>query len=304
MQMNTSSSPKEFNFVLCPSFHGASLLAILLNNHSKIVSLGDTIPTRKTRDFNCSCGQLIADCTFWSRIENTQRQYNHPRSDHIAPLLPDLSVNNIERINRINEHFQRFFSIWNLFPLKSKKFKQSVEAFCKDVLAMHNKQVFIDGTKDINRCLCIKHLFSERIRIIHLIRDPRGYVTSLRRNIPEIKDSPSVGSKMWKGFHETILNVFPQMNNCDYLPVFYENLSVNPRSEMKRIFEFLGVTEENVFSHPKEPHHIIGNKMIAKFDGKVKEDSGWKEIMPLKEQEKVIRDCEPIASLLHYNLGD
>ena len=112
-RMDKYDFPKQFNFVLCPSFHGASLLAILLNNHSKIISLGDTIPTRKTADFSCSCGRLIENCTFWSHIEDTQRKYNHSHSEHIAPLLPKLSVSTIERINRLNEHFQKFFSIWN-----------------------------------------------------------------------------------------------------------------------------------------------------------------------------------------------
>ena len=78
---------------------------------------------------------------------------------------------------------------------------------------------------------------------------------------------------MWKGFHGTVLQSFTEVNNCKYLPVFYENLSLQPRSEMKRIFKFLGLEEENVFSPPKEPHHIIGNRMIGKFNGDIKLDS-------------------------------
>ena len=31
-------------FVVCPSFHGATLLALLLNNHSQISALGDMLP--------------------------------------------------------------------------------------------------------------------------------------------------------------------------------------------------------------------------------------------------------------------
>ena len=294
--------PKQFNFVLSPSFHGASLLAILLNNHSKIISLGDTIPTRKTEDFSCSCGSLVKGCTFWRRIEDTQRQYNYPRSEHIAPLLPDLSLSAIERINRLNEHFQKFFSIWNFFPQKSRSFRKSVKAFHAETTSFHRKKVFIDGTKDINRCLCIKHIVSDKIRVIHLIRDPRAYITSLRRNFPKIENHSTLGSEMWKGFHGTVLQSFTGVDNCKYLPVFYENLSLQPRSEMKRIFNFLDLGEENVLSPPKKPHHIIGNRMITKFSGNIKQDSEWKRIMRLDEQEAILKRCDPIASLFHYRL--
>ena len=302
--MDKRNLPKQFNFVLSPSFHGASLLAILLNNHSKIISLGDTIPTRKTEDFSCSCGRSIEGCTFWSHIEETQRKYNHSRSEHIAPLLPRLSLSTIERINRLNEHFQKFFSIWSFLPKISQNFRKSVESFYTEATSFHRKKVFIDGTKDINRCLCIKHIVSDKIRVIHLIRDPRAYITSLRRNFPRIENHSTLGPEMWKGFHGTVLQSFIRMDNCEYLPVFYENLSLKPLSEMKRIFKFLGLDEENVFCPPKEPHHIIGNKMIAKFNGDIKQDSEWKKIMHLDEQEAILKRCEPIASLFNYQLAE
>ena len=105
---------------------------------------------------------------------------------------------------------------------------------------------------------------------------------------------------MWKGFHSLVLHFFPGMKDCDYLPVYYENLSKNPTFEMKRIFEFLGLAYQDVFSKPVTPHHIIGNKMIIQFDGQVKEDTEWKGILDTKEQREILEHCEPFSSLLNY----
>ena len=54
----------------------------------------------------------------------------------------------------------------------------------------------------------------------------------------------------------------------------------------------------------QEPHHIIGNRMIAKFNGDIKQDSEWKRIMHLDEQEAILKHCEPIASLFNYRLAE
>ena len=198
MKDSRNDNVDEFNFVLCPSFHGASLLAILLNNHPSILSLGDTAPARATTDFSCSCGTIIKDCEFWKLIYSSQRYYNHARSDHIIPLLPDLETKSIERINRLNENYRRLLDPWRLVPFAGKKFKQSIELFTKVALDFHGKNIFVDGTKDINRCLSIKNIAKKKIRVIHLIRDPRGYLKSLRKNIPEEEIDLKSASNMWK----------------------------------------------------------------------------------------------------------
>jgi len=304
MKETLNDTIDEFNFVLCPSFHGASLLAILLNNHPSVLSLGDTAPTRATTDLSCSCGSIIKDCEFWKLIYSTQRPYNHARSDYIIPLLPNLETKNIERINRLNENYRKLFAPWRLFPFAGGNFKKSVDLFTKTALNFHDKSIFVDGTKDINRCLSIKNITNKKIKVIHLIRDPRGYLRSLRKNTPQKKIDLKNASNMWKGFHSLALHFFPQMQNCRYLPVYYENLALRPGPEMERIFDFLGVPYHDIFNKPESPHHLIGNRMIVSFDGKIRQDMEWQDFLSPGEQAKLIEYCEPISSLLGYGVGN
>lgn len=88
----------DLNFVLYPSFHGVALLALLLNNHSKISCLGDTIPTRKF-DQVCSCGKKVSVCEFWLSIRsrlNTDQYLREYQNDSKQPQIYNKQKNKSE----------------------------------------------------------------------------------------------------------------------------------------------------------------------------------------------------------------
>ena len=63
---------------LCPSYHGATLLSLILGNHSKVEALGDTVPTTAF-NHQCGCGNYVAECDFWkglaTRIPDRGREH-------------------------------------------------------------------------------------------------------------------------------------------------------------------------------------------------------------------------------------
>ena len=79
-----------FNFVFCPPYHGATLLACLLNNHTKVSSLGDTLPERGHLDYFCSCGAQIRNCQFWNELGRKTNAERFPREKKLLPLVPRL----------------------------------------------------------------------------------------------------------------------------------------------------------------------------------------------------------------------
>jgi len=71
-------------FVLAPSFHGATLVSLILSNHKNIVALGDTLPTLSF-DQGCGCGKLVSECNFWQSLKQDVPENG---THHILPEYP------------------------------------------------------------------------------------------------------------------------------------------------------------------------------------------------------------------------
>lgn len=63
-------------FVLSPSYHGATLLAKLLNAHPELTALGDTYPSNAF-DQVCGCGEYVSACPFWQGIKKDTDAARH-----------------------------------------------------------------------------------------------------------------------------------------------------------------------------------------------------------------------------------
>src|SRR5687767_3354981 len=69
--------------LLCPSYHGATLLSLVLGNHSRILAMGDTIP--KDMRGRCGCGLRRRECPFWIRL---YAESGPDRGGAIIPAIP------------------------------------------------------------------------------------------------------------------------------------------------------------------------------------------------------------------------
>ena len=84
VRISTVTRP-QLAFLACPSYHGATLLALALNNHPAIVAAGDTVPQRAHLDYYCSCRAQIGDCAHWRAVLARTALYRGKGNS----LLPD-----------------------------------------------------------------------------------------------------------------------------------------------------------------------------------------------------------------------
>lgn len=292
-------------FVVTYAFHGATLLSLLLNNHSRISALGDTNPSREF-DQGCPCGEHVSTCPFWQTVAGRTRADRFARLDTMLPLLPwPLENNRLEgravplsrlpALNRIlGRAAARAFDValpvlWRSGHRPVESYVDVWRSFYATVRELHGTTLVVDGMKSSRKAaLLARELGGEfDVRVIHLVRDPRGFVNSWWRHHGRSDDARTLAWR-WTDVHsrnEQLASVAP------YRLVRYSDLAADPEGVIGSLLEFLGVPGERVVDSPRyaHKHHLIGNNMLVSFDGVVNPDERWRAELTSEEQQTILR---------------
>jgi hypothetical protein len=291
-------------FVVCPSFHGATLLGLLLNNHSEVSALGDTLPYRGAGNL-CACGEPVDRCSFWEGVSSGLEASRFASLPTLLPILPwplarrqaEGGVVRLSRSTRLNRLTGRVAGklvdlgapiAWRLRPTLVSDFTALCRSLYCMVLDAHGTSVLIDGSKSWRRAALLAQALQPTadVNIVHLVRDPRGFASSCRRHYGGgLRES----AWLWSDLHrrmESLRALVP------YFLMRYEDLCSTPEMELRRLFDFLQIAPEPVVAAPKYPqkHHLIGNNMLRVFDGRIKLDTRWRTELTTTEQSTVL-DC-------------
>ncbi|MFC1669975.1 hypothetical protein ACFL20_06235 [Spirochaetota bacterium] len=261
---------KKIYFVLCPPYHGATLIAKYLNAHPNVVSLGDAYPSNEY-DQMCGCSSRVSKCSYWNSIKNNINAKKYEDEKSLLPLYNKITGTGLDNYlyHLIPGNFRKLITKKSL-----KEFHDCYVRFLEAVYEVEAKNrkmrpsIFVDGVKSISR---VKALYDSGINIsgiIHLFRNPYDYVKSSQKNNPNIYDtklSIRIRSVRYNGTHRIIEKMgknFPIYN------LYYKDFVENNQLEFKNLLRFLDV-EELPLQLNKE-WHFMGNKSLLKFDGTLK----------------------------------
>lgn len=300
--MKTTGIWPQITYILCPPYHGATLLALLCNNHSRLSCLGDTNPSR-SYDQVCSCGRSIQACEFWSRIARSLPVEKFSRGETLLPTVPAIAAG-----APVNKVLTAVFSVlgllcgaWVWQPVRAPRdaFLETYLGFCSLVCSLHGTAILVDGEKSILKALVMRSLAGRRVRLIHLVRDPRGYLNSCRKYR---RITLEQCAREWRRAHRGIIAAGRLFFRQDYYRLRYEDLCRDPAGAMNGLFGFWGIDAEPVCRPVRqaEKHHLMGNKMLFDFDGTVRLDTSWRENLSLPEQQLMLSRSAPLAARLGY----
>jgi hypothetical protein len=172
------------------------------------------------------------------------------------------------------------------------------------VLERQQVELWIDGYKQLLRPLVMSNIpgYSFRVHVIHLVRDPRGFVYSNEMNKHE-SEHKSVA--IWRRYHRLVRTLYKTGEAVDterYLCIRYEDLCAEPQKVLNEVFPVLGVASEEVVAAPLVPdkHHLLGNRMLRTFEGDVRLVESWRGHLSAVAQDRILKSSGCFAVEMGY----
>jgi hypothetical protein len=265
-------------------YSGATLLTIFLNAHSRIVSNGESMffDDDDSRRYDCSCGKYIDECEFYESTTAPMRPPNGGGWDKgLFVQVPRFSR---KPILRSLLHSPRFESrlrhgLINAVPAyrgTRDRFLEAQLQFFANARKFSGASIYLDGTKSIRRAQLFARDDRCDMRVLHLVRDGRGFCASYAKNMRPIP-SWTDAAQAWLSYIAQVDQFSRAFPSIPVLVVRYEDLCRSTTEVMRAVCAFLDVAYEEPAVDMMKGAHVLGNRMRRTFSGAIVEDTSWKE---------------------------
>jgi hypothetical protein len=257
----------------------------------------------------CECGEPFRQCGFWERVG--------------AVAFDDWDVD-FRRVLAIKEKLERHRALPALW--RGSAVKDPDLVWYKDVLSrlyggiqtVSGAVVIIDSSKTPPYLFMLKNVPNVDLRLLHLVRDPRGVVYSWKKRVPrpDVVDAqaymPTFSTAKSVGLW-TDYNLMYQLAGLSGVPrmfLRYEDLIASPREGMERVLDFGGVQFRErelqaveASSVPVRGSHAIGGNPV-RFGARemvLKLDQDWKTELAPAVRRSVYAATFPLARSYGYS---
>jgi Sulfotransferase family len=306
-------APETIRYVCIPGspFTGSTLLGTLLNEHPDCASIGAAVGLHTRADlstYRCSCGRLFRECEFWQAVAERTRRLGHPvdvfQTDFWNTYLR-LSSNrwiNVALVRSLG--WSAATRARDAVLLKAPAARKSIAkmgwnswSLATAVLAETGKRVFVDTSRDHQRPKYLAMHPRLDVKVIHLVRDPRGNVASI---IKHTGADAATAARQWKRYNVEAARVRQYLPAASWMSLRYEDLCADPAAALDRIAEFLGTrrVQPEQGSLPVEAH-IIGNKARLRGRSEIREDRSWQTTLRKSDLDRIAQ----IAGSTSHSLG-
>jgi hypothetical protein len=286
-------------YVVGTGFTGSTLFSFLLNAHPQIATVGEaTGPFLRwddQRTYPCSCGATLETCPHWKRLAEQMAT----RGFRFGPNAWDLRFHlarsrairqlTTQSLRSVSLDAARDFALLHtpFLGARLKTVARRNEAFVESVLAVTGRSVFLDASKDHSRARLLFRWTNLDLRIIHLVRDAMGLVSSYMKNHGR---SLASGIRYWNrtaGHARRLAAIVPPER---FLRVRYEDLCTHPEQELARIARWAGLEPmSDPVDFRAHEHHIIGNRMRLASSSQIVLDESWRQRLSPAQREEIER---------------
>lgn len=311
-KMRVSSEGRGLIYIGGYGRSGSTLLDVLMNASDDIVSTGELrfFPRHVLeKKIPCSCGKSFEECTLWSEV------------------LCNLGPGNLA--SRLSE-LQRAFNMtegWGglVKTLKQgdglNEYREKVGLFYQAVFKAAEKKHVSESSKNAGgarmRPLLLKKVCGLDVKLIHLVRDPRGVYWSSLRGGNEAQELGLETTRFFGGVRALmgwlLANIACFINGMilgrkNYCIIRHEDIISNPGGELRRLGNFLDldltpVIEKIISGEALSAGHIVGgNRMARAGTIRIKANHSWKDGMSNWKQVGIWLVMWPLMKSFHYSL--
>ena len=288
--MRSQPAPARTVYLLCPSWHGATLLGMLLGNHSRAMSLGDTLHSRWP--FPCRCGERSDRCEFWREVRTRGGV-----DDDTAPLprRPALLANPVFDQLAVTT-LAAVASRANFVPRSFEATHKVNRALLDCAYARQPFDLFVDGCKSPTRYAALR---ADRTLtsagIVHLLRDPRAFVAAAKHRGTDV----AAAATSWARYHGSVGTIARLFGERVYV-LRYEDFCAAPASELERLQDWLELSCESLLHAFRGSAHWTGSGSVNDFDGTVRQSERWRGALDDAELAAVAARTHRVAARFGY----
>ncbi len=300
-------------YMVASSFSGSTLLAMLLDAHPEIASIGEVsniisrlVRTGRCEEYPCACGVPIRECEFYKAVQEELYTKGCDLDLHNwgTMLGEHLGV----RTNRILFGIPESASwaasvrdaVFGLVPAYRRHIRQVFErseAVARAVLDVSGKRVFVDGSKAVNRAFHLANRPTLDLKVLHVVRDARAFARSCLKHGGRI--SP-VSIRYWRRVHAVTRRLKDMLPSDAYYVFRWEDFCAAPEESLHQLCGFVGVGREEMLSRVNErKHHVIGNEIRLKPVPGIRSDESWRHVLTRDQ----VRMVERIAGDVNRSFG-
>jgi len=292
-------------------YTGSTLLGMLLGNHPACASIGPATGLTARVDLStylCSCGAKFTDCGFWGRIARRTVELEHPVTvfdrdfwnTHVR-LSHRRSLNGliVGSLGNASLDAARDAVIGRLRPVRRRvsEARLSSWSLARAVLEETGKQVFVDTAWDDQRP---RHLASTPlldVKVIHVVRDPRGNVASIMKHT---RVGVRRAARHWRRYNVDTDRLRRRFPPESWMVLQYEELCRAPESTLDRVAHFIGVEPAPISTLlGNSERHMIGNSMRLKALDEIDEDLSWQPTLRGRD----LRTIAKVVRTMSHRLG-
>ncbi len=311
--ISPDTQPIRVLFVGAVPRSGSTVVSDLLNEHPHMVNIGELVHLWERgvlADNLCGCGRPFAECEFWGKVGELAfggwdrvsgermraLQLRADRTRHIpALLLPNAAP------------------IW---VTSITQYGAVVTRILRAVLQVSAAPVIVDTSKHVSTALLLRKLPDVDLRVLHLVRDPRGVAHSWTKSVarPEAVGGelemarlhPARIGLRWLWFNWAFSNM--ERLGVPVSTVRYEDFVADPAGALDHIFEFAGVEpvadrqlDGSRSLQSSEGHSVSGNpRRLDRGPIRVRVDEEWREQLDPRMGRLVARITGPMLARYRY----